>query len=230
MCGRFTQKMSSGELARMFDAEDLAELDGDRYNVAPTDAVAVVLARDGRRIVEERRWGLVPHWAASPRDGTRMINARAETVERAPAFRDAFARKRCLIPADGFYEWQRSPDGRRMPFFITSADGRPFAFAGLRATWHGAAPPLRTCSIVTTTANPLVGHLHNRMPVILEPSGWDLWLDAATDPRELRGLLAPYASGAMTMFPVAPLVNSVRNNGPELVRPIDPPAMEPLPY
>ncbi len=234
MCGRFTQKISSPELARIFEADDLADIPGDRYNVAPTDPVAAVYIRDGRRILAQMRWGLVPHWASSAREAAGRINARAETIDRTPAFRDAFERKRCLIPADGFYEWQRSPDGRRLPYFITRPDGLPIAFAGLRATWHGppggadARPPLRTCSIVTTTPNDLVARLHNRMPVILAPETWDVWLDPSADPGELRSLLVPAPPDELVMYPVAPLVNSVRNNGPELVRPVEIQAPEPL--
>ncbi len=232
MCGRFTQKIASSELARIFEAEDFADLPGDRYNVAPTDPVAAVLVRDGRRVLANLRWGLVPHWAGSLKDGARMINARAETIDRSPAFRDAFERKRCLIPADGFYEWQRSPDGRRLPFYITRSDGLPFAFAGLRATWHSPddthAAPVRTCSIVTTTPNELVARLHNRMPVILPSEAWAAWLDPATDPGELRALLAPAPDRDLTSYPVSPLVNDPRNDGPDLVRPIDLPASVPL--
>src|SRR5450631_3434327 len=131
MCGRYTQVRPEPELAAFFEAEDLADLPPGRYNVAPTDPTAVVVERDGRRVVTAYRWGLVLHWADDPRAGARMINARAETIERLPVFRDAFARKRCLVPVDGFYEWRRSPDGSRQPYYITSADGSPLALAGL---------------------------------------------------------------------------------------------------
>jgi putative SOS response-associated peptidase YedK len=168
VCGRFTQRLSSSEFASIFSARDLVDAAGERFNVAPTQSVVAVVRRDEERVLERFRWGLVPHWAKNPASGGRMINARAETVASTPAFRHSFRAKRCLVPADGFYEWQRSPDGRR-PFYITREDGQPLAFAGLWSTWHDPATDLAllTCSIVTTTPSELMAPLHNRMPVIL---------------------------------------------------------------
>ncbi len=222
MCGRFTQKASSGDLARLFGAVDHAELAGERYNVAPTQTVAAVFQRDGGRTVEALRWGLVPSWAASVAGNSRMINARAESLASSPAYRRSFATRRCIIPADGFYEWARSPIGRRQPFYITAANGAVLALAGLRATWHGPSgklAPLRSCTIATTRPNEMMATIHPRMPVILSPEAWDLWLDPTTDPGELQELLRPFA-GELTVRPVSSLVNNPKNDGPELTYPV----------
>lgn len=229
MCGRMTQQRPSAELARLFEAEDLADDPGGRFNVAPTDPVSVVVERAGRRAVTSYRWGLVPPWADSPRVGARMINARAETIARSPAFRGPLRSRRCLVPADGFYEWFRSPDGSRRPYLVRRADGAPLAFAGLWSAWREPGtegPPLRTCAVVTTTPNELVGRVHDRMPVILAPEHWSLWLDTAAgdleDLGELVGLLRPSPPGELTVLPVGPRVNSVRNDGPDLVEAVGP--------
>jgi putative SOS response-associated peptidase YedK len=224
MCGRFTQARPEPELADLFEAEDLTDLPAGRYNVAPTDPVAVVVERDHRRALTAYRWGLVPRWAEHPKVGGRMINARAETLERSPAFGASFARKRCLIPVDGFYEWLRSPEGQREPYYITSNDGSPLALAGLWSSWRPAGddgPPLRTCAIVTTAPNELMAPIHNRMPLIVPRGSWDLWLDTTIDRRpELRGLLEPSPADGLLAYPVGLLVNNVRNNGQELIRPL----------
>jgi putative SOS response-associated peptidase YedK len=224
MCGRYTQVRPEPELADLFDAEDLADLPPGRYNVAPTDPTSVVVERDERRVVTAYRWGLVPHWAEDPRVGARMIIARAETIERSPAFRDSFARKRCLVPVDGFYEWRRTPDGGRQPYYITSTDGSPLALAGLWSSWRpkDEGPTLRTRAIVTTTPNELLAPIHDRMPVIVARDAWPLWLDTTVDHRaELRGLFEPSPAAGLLAYPVDRFVNSVRNNGPELIRPLD---------
>ena len=228
MCGRFTQTRLVPELAELFEAEDLVDLPGERYNVAPTEPVAVVVEREHRRVVTAYQWGFVPSWAEDPRVGSRMINARAETIERSPAFRDSFARKRTLIPVDGFYEWRRSADGRRVPYYITSTDGSPLAFAGLWSSWRPAGqdgPPLRTCAIVTTTPNQVMAPIHNRMPVVIARDAWELWLDTTVKPpAELLALLRPSPDDALVAYPVGPLVNNHRNDGPELIRPVGEPA------
>ncbi len=230
MCGRFTQRLSSSEFARIFEARDVAERPGDAYNVAPTQQVAAVVVRDDERIVDRFRWGLVPGWADSAAIGSRMFNARAETVATSPAFRHSFRAKRCLIPADGFYEWLRLPDGKRQPYYIAARDGSPLAFAGLWSAWRprGAGEPedvpadLLSCTIVTTTPNELMSRLHTRMPVILPAAAWAVWLDPAlADPGELQGLLRP-SDADLVAHPVAPLVNSVRNQGPALIAPVEP--------
>jgi putative SOS response-associated peptidase YedK len=222
MCGRFTQQVSSSELARLFGAIDHAELEGGRYNVAPTQTVAAVVQRGEGRTIEALRWGLVPSWSERVTSSSRLINARAETIASSPAYRRAFAAGRCIIPTDGFYEWAHSPDGRRQPFFIAAAaGGGPLALAGLRATWHdpsGKSEPLRSCTIATTTPNELMAAIHNRMPVVLAPETWELWLDPSTAPGELQGLLRPFA-GELVARPVSTLVNNPANNGPELIAP-----------
>jgi putative SOS response-associated peptidase YedK len=211
--------MPTSELAEIFEAADLAADDGGHFNVAPTDEAAVVVQRDDQRAIVRYRWGLIPHWADSPKIASRTINARAETVGSTPAFRDALRRRRCLVPVDGFYEWRR--DGtRRQPFRIERADGRPLVLAGLWAGWRDpdAGDVRRTFTIVTTQANRAIASLHDRMPVVLPEAAWAPWLDTrTTDLGELHGLLAPTDDVELSIYPVVPLVNNVRNDGPELL-------------
>lgn len=239
MCGRFAQPRSSDELARIFRARRVTELEGERFNVAPTDAVAAVVEHHGERQLDTFRWGLVPYYAESSREAARLINARAETVESSGAFRTAFRRRRCIVPADAFYEWrravaaagnQRARGARPQPFAIRRVDGRPMAFAGLWAVWREplTAGRLFTCSIVTTTANELLAPLHSRMPVILDEGDWDAWLDEASEPGMLRGLLRPAPETAIEVYAVGQEVNNVRNNGPSLLDPLTEPAGVPL--
>jgi putative SOS response-associated peptidase YedK len=228
MCGRFAQPRSSDELALIFRARPAADVPGDRFNVAPTDEVAAVVEHHGDRTVDSFRWGLVPFFAKTARDGARLINARAETVESSPAFRSAFARHRCIIPADAFYEWRRERDPatgrtlRSQPFAIRRSDGDPLALAGLWSSWRDleTAARLYTCSILTTDPNQLVAPLHDRMPVVLDAADWDAWLDEATPPADLRSLLRPAPAEAMDAYAVSPAVNNVRNEGPELLAPL----------
>ncbi len=213
MCGRYTLKTPAGDLAERFGVVgDVPSLE-PRYNVAPTQEVAAVLADSGGRRLEMLRWGLIPSWAKDPEMGNRMINARAETAPEKPSFRKAFRERRCLIPADGFYEWQKTNNGKQ-PFYIRMRDGSPFAFAGLWESWQDAdGPTVRSCAIITTRANELVGEVHDRMPVILDPEDHDLWLDPdfdETDP--LASLLKPYPADAMEAYPVSRFVNSPRND------------------
>jgi putative SOS response-associated peptidase YedK len=193
-----------------------------RFNVAPTDdVVAVTTDREGTPRGDVLRWGLVPFWAEDPKIGARMINARAETVADKPAFRDALARRRCLILADGFYEWQRHDAGPKRAWWITRADGEPFAFAGLWATWRprgadrDAVEPLRTCTILTTAANAVVGPLHDRMPVILPPGAEAAWLDHGTAARELHALLTPLDPELTSARRVGSAVNDARHDEPD---------------
>ena len=211
------------ELAQIFDAKvqdpgAFEEL-GPRYNVAPTQPVTVVVQRDEGRLIELHRWGLVPSWAESVAVGSRMINARAETLATSSAFRPSLLRWRCVIPADGFYEWRR--DGKaRKPFLIHAADDRPLAFAGLWAPWRDPSTGswLLSASVVTTAANGVVGELHHRMPAILSPDEWPLWLDPTiSDPGLLDSLLKPASDDLLRLDPVSALVNNVNNEGPELL-------------
>jgi putative SOS response-associated peptidase YedK len=219
MCGRFTQERSSSELADIFEAEDLADLPGARFNVAPTDEAAVVVQRSERRAVTRYRWGLIPHWADDTRVGSKMFNARAETLARSPAFRDAFARKRCLVPVDSFYEWRREGNVR-IPYRIVRDDGRPLALAGLWAGWHDdeTGEVRRTFTIVTSGPNSLLRPIHNRMPVVVPPEAWDRWLDPSlSQPAQLQGLLGPLEDERLEAYQVSRLVNNVRNDGPDLI-------------
>jgi putative SOS response-associated peptidase YedK len=223
MCGRFSQQRPASELAEIFAAEPLADELEPRFNVAPTDPAHVVVQRGERRAITAYRWGLIPHWADAAKVGSRMFNARAETLASSAAFRDAFRRKRCLVPVDGFYEWHRE-GARRQPFSIARDDGRPLVLAGLWAGWRDPAADqvVRTFTIVTTRPNEQMAGLHNRMPVIVPEDAWSTWLDPdLNDPGELHGLFEPTDDIALRIWPVSTLVNNVRNDGPELVEPID---------
>lgn len=230
MCGRFAQPRSAEELARIFHARPATELAGERFNVAPTDEVAAVVEHHGERTVGAFRWGLVPFYAKSARDAARLINARAETVERSPAFRTAFTRHRCIIPADAFYEWRRERNPvtgrvtRSEPFAVRRGDGEPLALAGLWSSWRdpGTAARLYTCSILTTEPNELVARIHDRMPVILDSSDWGAWLAEGTPVAELRALLRPMPAEPLDAYAVSPAVSNVRNDGPELLAPLSP--------
>ncbi|MGZ6371817.1 MAG: SOS response-associated peptidase [Candidatus Limnocylindria bacterium] len=228
MCGRFAQPRSADELARIFHARPATEVPGDRFNVAPTDEVVAVVEHHGERTVDAFRWGLVPFFAKTAKEGARLINARAETVERSPAFRSSFARHRCIIPADAFYEWRRERDpvtGRTVrsePFAVRRSDGEPLALAGLWSSWRDPDTAIRlyTCSILTTDPNELVARLHDRMPVVLDPADWDAWLGESTAPAELRSMLRPAPAETLDAYAVSPAVNNVRNEGPELLAPL----------
>lgn len=228
MCGRFAQPRSPEELARIFRATHVTDLAGDRYNVAPTDPVAAVVERGGDRLVAAFGWGLVPAFADSARGAARLINARSETVETSPAFRAAFGRRRCIVPADAFYEWLRERDPRtgrvtaRQPFAIRPLDDLPFAFAGIWATWRDPETDERraTVSILTGVPNELVATVHDRMPIILDRDDWDAWLNPETPVPALRATLRPAPAASMRMHAVSPAVNNVRSQGPELLDPL----------
>ncbi len=198
------------------------------YNVAPTDSVYAVAEHDGERLLGAFRWGLIPWWAKDRKIGARNINARAETAAEKPAFRDSFVKRRCLIPADGFYEWQRLPKGK-LPHYIHRADDRPLALAGLWATWKDpeSGDSVRTCTILTGRPNDLVADIHDRMPVILPEDSWSAWLDRDNqDRQELNQLMAVFPKEAMAEHPVATLVNKVSNNYPECIAPLATGAIE----
>ena len=189
------------------------------YNVAPTQEVPAVVAGNGggERRLEMLRWGLIPSWADDPGIGARMINARSETVAEKPSFRRAFKERRCLIPADGFYEWQKT-NGGKQPHYIRMKNGRPFAFAGLWESWKGDGNEIRSCTILTTNPNDIAGEIHNRMPVILPPEGYEVWLyPDVRETDQLLSLLAPYPPSDMEAYPVSRRVNSPSNNEPSCV-------------
>jgi putative SOS response-associated peptidase YedK len=222
MCGRFTLTASGQRLRERFALAAAPEDLAPRYNIAPSQPVLVIPNRRTRQL-RPARWGLIPHWATDPRIGHRQINARAETLATRPAFRAPFARQRCLIPADGFYEWRRS--GRaRTPFHIRPRDGAPIAFAGLWDVWRPKqGEPIASCTIITTNANPLIAPLHDRMPVILPPAAWDAWLDPhERQAAELAPLLVPYPEDELETYEVSPLVNSPANEDPGCVAPLAP--------
>lgn len=234
MCGRFTIKTPQHELVAQFEVEEVAaEPEPARYNVAPSQPVPVVrLTSDGTRRLERVRWGLIPFWARDAKIGYRTINARAETVATAPAFRGAFTRRRCLVLADGFYEWKKQ--GRaRFAHWIRRKDGRPFAMAGLWERWKGEKkdldPPLQTCTIITTDANEVVAPVHDRMPVILDAGDVARWLDLDEQrPDALLPLLRPCAGGLLESIPVGAFVNDVRHEGEACIAPyVEPPSAGP---
>jgi putative SOS response-associated peptidase YedK len=228
MCGRFVSSSSSDEIARYFGAEEVGEsaLEPD-YNVAPTRDVFAVLESGSMRRVETLHWGLVPFWAKDVKIGNRMINARAETVADKNAFRSAFRKRRCIIPADGFYEWTvRAGQQKKQPYYVHRPDDEPFAFAGLWEVWRGPErdrdEALHSCTIITTDANDVMAEIHDRMPVILPPSAWSTWLDRDQDDVETLGrLLVPAPDEVLTVHPVSTEVNNARNAGAHLIDPID---------
>jgi len=223
MCGRFTLWVDLDQLAAAFPWMELPEgLETlpPRYNIAPTQPVAVV-PNDGSNRLNFFVWGLVPSWAKDPSVGNRMINARAETLGEKPSFRSAYRRRRCLVLADGFYEWQQGQGKTKTPHYIRLRSGEPFALAGLWEEWHSPeGDQLLTCTIITTEPNELVAQYHNRMPVILPESAYERWLDPAErQPDELDDLLRPYSAAEMEGFPVSTLVNSPMNDDPACIEP-----------
>ena len=223
MCGRFASTSPPDALASYFGAEAPLDPDVDAtpdYNVAPTRDVATIRIREGDRNLDYLRWGLVPRWAKDLRIGSKMINARAETVATKNAYRSAFKRRRCLIAADGFYEWQRLDDKTKQPMYIHRADGDPLAFAGLHERWIDAEGlrEVHTCTIITTTPNDMMAPIHDRMPVLLAPRDWERWLDPEHDDvDDLQSLLVPAPDSLLTAYAVSTEVNNVRNNHPDLI-------------
>jgi putative SOS response-associated peptidase YedK len=220
MCGRFTLTTNLGAIAKRFGVARFLEEVGPRYNMAPTQTV-IVVSDDGTRHVTEMRWGLIPSWAKDPTIGNRMINARAETVATKPAFRAALRKRRCLIPADGFYEWQ--PVGRRkQPVYITLKSWEPFSFARLWEAWTSPeGEEVRSCTIITTEANDLLKPIHDRMPVILTREAERVWLDPTIeDPARLLPLLTPYPAEEMEAYPVSLWVNNPLHDSRECIKPV----------
>jgi len=242
MCGRYAASRRPEELVEVFDVQkwDPTEALDANWNVAPTDTTYAVLERPDKetgeivRQLRALRWGLVPSWAKDVSIGSRMINARAETVAEKPAYRRAFAKRRCLLPADGYYEWMvlggheaadRPAKKAKQPYFIHRADGGPLAFAGLYELWRDKSVPdgdpdawLWTATVITTSAPDELGKIHDRMPMVIPSASWADWLDPGnTDASDLQALLAPAVSSGLASYPVSTAVNSVRNNGPELI-------------
>jgi putative SOS response-associated peptidase YedK len=221
MCGRFSLTATPADVRAVFhlDEEPLLQ---PRYNIAPSQDVAVVRRSEaGGRELVLMRWGLIPSFARDPAVGYRTINARAESVADKPAFREAFRTRRCLVLADGFYEWQAGGPYGKTPHYIRRPDRSPFAFAGLWERWR--APDghvLETCSIVTTSANERVRELHDRMPVVLAPEHHDVWLDPGTDRERLIALLTPAPPSAFELYAVSTVVNRPENEGPECIEPV----------
>ena len=248
MCGRYASSRKPEDLVEEFEVDrvDVARPLEPDYNVAPTEPVYAVFDRLSKDVPDappERRlatltWGLVPSWAKNRSIGSRLINARVETLAEKPAFRRAFAKRRCLLPADGYYEWyatsQVGPRGKavKQPFFITPSDGGVLAMAGLYEIWRNPSVAedepgafVWSAAVITTSAEDDLGHIHDRMPMLVERSRYDSWLDATvTSPERLADVLVPAAPGRLRAYPVSTAVNSVRNNGPALVEPL---AVEP---
>lgn len=224
MCGRFSLNAAEAELRRLFGYDGPALNLAPRYNIAPTQTTPVVaIGREGGRALVMMRWGLIPSWSDDMAIGAKLINARAETVAEKPAFRDAFRRRRCLVPADGFYEWQAVGGDRKQPYRIHRPDGGPFAFAGLWEQWQGAEGRVLSFTIVTTEANARLRPIHPRMPVILAPEDHAGWLDAAAPAEAAGGLLRPCPDDGLVAEPVGPRVNNVKNDDPSCFDPPDGP-------
>lgn len=221
MCGRFTLSADPEELRAAFPDFKFPAKYAPRYNIAPTQPIAAV-PNDGRNAVDFFVWGLIPSWAKDPAIGSRLINARAETLGEKPSFRSAYQRRRCLILADGFFEWQASAGGKtKTPHFISRRDRKPFAFAGLWELWSAPdGSEVKSATIITTEPNALIGKLHNRMPVILAEDSWERWIDPAErKPADLNDLLKAYPAELMAYFPVSKLVNSPANDIPAVLEP-----------
>jgi len=231
MCGRYASSRDARDLVDAFEVEEPPdEVLPPSWNVAPTDPVYAVLQRSGVRSLRVLRWGLVPSWAKDAKGAARLINARQETVTSKPAFRAAYARRRCLLPADGYYEWQ-VVGGRKQPWYLTSPDGRPLAMAGLYEVWSprpdaGPAERLWTCTVITTEAADDTGQIHDRTPLLVPRAEWARWLDPELE--DPGHLLVPAVSGALDAWPVGAAVGNVRNDGPELVQPVSLPASGPV--
>jgi putative SOS response-associated peptidase YedK len=252
MCGRFVSATPPDELAEYFGVDEVvATTPGPSFNVAPTNEVFVVFEDGGTRRLDTFRWGLVPSWAKDLSIGSKMINARAETVAEKPSYKRALAKRRCIIPADGFFEWKPvakgetgglNKKGPKQPFYIHRPEDEPYAFAGLWEVWRGGPKPsksdaaeqdgpaegeqeiVHTCTILTGAPNSAMAQLHDRMPIILPPDRWDPWLDRdLTDTVELVQFLVPAAPELITFHPVSTAVNSVRNKGPENIEPVESP-------
>jgi putative SOS response-associated peptidase YedK len=225
MCGRFTNKAKPEQIKKEFKIGNKnPNLYQPRYNIAPSQMIEVVFEPENERILSPLKWGLVPHWAKDAEIGNRMINARAETLTEKPSFREAFKSRRCIIPASGFYEWQKKSTGAKQPFYFYLKDKEVFGFAGLWEEWidKQTGEALETCTIITTEANEVLKPAHERMPVILKPEVYDDWLDEKMkDERKMEELLIPYPAGEMTSHAVSKSVNIPDSDSDELIRPLN---------
>ncbi len=220
MCGRFAQIEPLSSLIKTFLVDEAYTQLGPSYNIAPGNRVLSVVVKEGRRLLVDFQWGLVPHWAQDPSIGRRLINARAESVAGKPSFKSAFTSRRCLIISSGFYEW-RNEGTRKVPFFIRLESGKSFSFAGLYESWTSPdGIELRTCTIITTEPNAIMKPIHNRMPVILPRDREARWLDFSADQDKAMGVLEPYPNDDMIAYPVSPQVNSPKNDSPECIVPV----------
>lgn len=228
MCGRFTQTASLQSIIEQFNVDEPLPLFKANYNIAPTQNIVAIRLKteSAQRECVLLKWGLIPVWAKEAKFGNQCINAKCETVAEKPAYRSAFKKRRCLIVANGFYEWQRVGE-RKQPMWIGRRDKNPFAFAGLWEWWQPPAgesgtppPPIESCTIITTEPNELMSGIHNRMPVILPASSYDEWLDPTAQAEPLKALFRAYPSEELHAYPVSALVNSPRNNVPELLEPV----------
>jgi putative SOS response-associated peptidase YedK len=223
MCGRFVQNIRLEILQQNFN---IRTIDFDiipNFNVAPTQEILTIVSHDNENKLEKLHWGLVPFWAKDTSIGSRMINARAETVSSKPSFRNAFKKRRCLIPADGFYEWT-GEKGKKQPYYVSIPSGEPFAFAGLWERWTDKDDKsvYSSCTIITTAASESIREIHHRMPVILYPEVYEKWLDVEIqDPKDLESVLRDGIIHDMKYYPVSTFVNSVKNNDPNCIKPID---------
>lgn len=220
MCGRFALAATGEEVAEHYQLPEVPFV-VPRYNIAPTQPVAAVrLSGSGAREMTFFQWGLIPSWAKDPSMGSKMINARSETAEEKPAFRAAFKRRRCLLPATGFFEW-RAVDGRKQPMYIHAAGGGLFSLAGLWEIWQSPdGGMLETCTILTTSPNALMEPIHNRMPVIIDPPDYAMWLAADTPLDQLHHLLRPFDAAPLDAFPVGTAVNKPQNDTPDIIVPV----------
>jgi putative SOS response-associated peptidase YedK len=222
MCGRFALSLPAKNLADLFSLDEVPELT-PRYNIAPTQPVCAILIDrvKEKRIAKMLSWGLIPSWSKDPTNGPRLINARSETVDEKPAFRGAFKNKRCLLPADGYFEW-RQIEGKREPFFFRLKSGEPCTFAGLWEHWEGhSGEVFESCTILTTQANEVAQKVHDRMPVILPRRHYDLWLDPIVTEKDiLKPFLVPYPSDEIEFYPISSLVNNPKNDMPECIAPL----------
>ena len=219
MCGRFVGYRDLEALKAHFPIDRVEAEISPNYNMAPTQMIPAIVRQDNVNILRMFRWGLVPFWAKDPSIGNKMINARSETVDAKPSFKNAFKKRRCLIPADGFYEW-KGPKGSKQPVFITLTDGEPFGFAGLWEIWDDkgkAEEPLYTCTIITTEAGSVMKDIHHRMPVILKPEAFEEWIKAGTPLETLKEIISTHTHKYFVFHPVSKAVNLVQNNSADLI-------------